>query len=142
MNTEHLLPARIPSDDSYSPGTARGTGRAVGGPLIATAASGRTTAGLIPAASIILAAAAVGICISITACSTTHTVPVPTPVPVPGPTQYVPIPAELLTCEDTGPPPVKGQPLGELYSWARQVRTEAIMCQARLAEARALAAPK
>ena len=71
-------------------------------------------------------------------CTTTRTVPVPTPVPVPGPTQYVPVPAELLTCEDTGPPPGKGQPLGDLFAWAQRTRAAAVECQGKLEQARAL----
>ena len=71
-------------------------------------------------------------------CTTTQTVPVPTPVPVPGLTQYVPVPAELLTCEDTGPPPGKGAPLGDLFAWAQRTRAAAVDCQARLEQARAL----
>jgi hypothetical protein len=83
-------------------------------------------------------AATAGICISLTGCATT---PVQTPVTVAGPPVYLPIPSGLLTCTDVGEPPSKGQTLAELYSWARLVRTEAIMCQARLAEARALSQP-
>ncbi len=81
-----------------------------------------------------------GTCFLIVAgCTTTH-VPVQTPVTVPGAPVYLPIPVGLITCEDVGEPPGKGRPLADLYSWARQIRTEAITCQARLAEARALAA--
>lgn len=74
----------------------------------------------------------------LSACTTTRTVPVPTPVPVPGPTQYVPIPAELLTCEDTGPPPAKGAPLGELFAWAQRARAAAMECQGKLQQARGI----
>ena len=73
-------------------------------------------------------------------CTTTQTVPVPTPVPVPGLTQYVPVPAELLTCEDTGPPPGKGQPLGDLFAWAQRTRAAAVECRARMGEIRGLGA--
>lgn len=71
-------------------------------------------------------------------CTTTEHVPIPTPVPVPGPTQYVPIPAELLTCEDTGPPPPKGAPLGDLFAWAQRTRAAAVECRGKLEQARAL----
>ena len=76
--------------------------------------------------------------LALTGCATT---PVQTPVTVQGPPVYLPIPVGLLTCADVGEPPGKGQPLAELYSWARLTRTEAIMCQARLSEARALSQP-
>ena len=138
MNTESRFPARTPSDESYSPGTARGTRRGIGRPLIAIATFGRTIAGLSLARVIIFGAAAVGICISLAGCTTTETVPVPTPVPVPGLTQYVPVPAELLTCEDTGPPPPKGAPLGDLFAWAQRTRSAAVECQGKLEQARAL----
>ena len=72
----------------------------------------------------------------LTGCATT---PVQTPVTVQGPPVYIPIPEGLLTCTDVGEPPGKGMALADLYAWARLTRTEAIMCQARLAEARALA---
>lgn len=68
-------------------------------------------------------------------------VAVPTPVPVPGPTVYLPIPAELLACDDTGPPPAVGQPLGELFAWAQRTRAASVECQARLAEIHRLAPP-
>ena len=71
-------------------------------------------------------------------CSTPRPTPVPVPVPVPGPTQYVPVPAELLTCEDTGPPPPKGAPLGDLFAWAQRTRAAAVECQGKLEQARAL----
>ena len=71
-------------------------------------------------------------------CTTTQTVPVPTPVPVPGPTQYVPVPAELLTCEDTGPPPGKGQPLGDLFAWAQRTWPALTECRAKMEQIRAL----
>lgn len=76
--------------------------------------------------------------LAIAGCTTTRTVPVPTPVPVPGPIQYVPVPAELLTCQDTGPPPAKGAPLGDLFAWAQRTRAEMTKCQANLAEIHAL----
>lgn len=74
-------------------------------------------------------------------CTTTRTVPVPMPVSIPGPTQYVPVPAELLTCDDTGPPPAKGAPLGDLFAWAQRTRAAAVECQGRLEQARGLGGP-
>lgn len=66
-------------------------------------------------------------------------VAVPTPVPVPGPTVYVPVPAELTECTDTGEPPAVGHPLGELFAWAQATRAATVECRARMAEIRALA---
>lgn len=64
-------------------------------------------------------------------------IPVPAPVPVET-VRYVPIPAGLLDCEDTGPYPPKGAPLAELFAWSQRTRAAAVECQARLAEARGL----
>ena len=78
------------------------------------------------------------LCITLAGCTTTRTVPVPTPVPVPGPTVYVPVPAELTQCEDTGPPPAKGQPLGDLFAWAQRTRAALDECRARMEQIRGL----
>lgn len=67
-------------------------------------------------------------------CSTTRTVEVPIPVNVPGPVQYVPVPAALLVCEDTGEPPGLGQPLGELFAWAQRTRAALSQCRANAEE--------
>ncbi|MFO1394727.1 MAG: hypothetical protein U1F09_13260 [Steroidobacteraceae bacterium] len=83
---------------------------------------------------LILAAALV-----LAGCGTTRTVPVPTPVSVPGPTQYVPVPAELLTCEDTGPPPGKGAPLGDLFAWAQRTWPALTECRAKMEQVRTIA---
>jgi hypothetical protein len=73
-------------------------------------------------------------CALLAACTTTKTVPVPTPVEVPGPTVYVPVPEQLLTCDDTGEPPALGQPLGDLFAWAQRTRGAILVCRANMAE--------
>lgn len=77
--------------------------------------------------------------ILLSACTTT--VPVQVPVEVPGPTRYIEIPTQLLTCEDTGPPPAKGAPLGDLFAWAQRTRAASVECQGRLGEVRSLTVP-
>jgi hypothetical protein len=72
--------------------------------------------------------------LALAACGTTKIVEVPKPVPVPGPTQYVPVPEQLLTCDDTGEPPALGQPLGELFAWAQRTRGSILVCRANMAE--------
>jgi len=76
--------------------------------------------------------------LALAGCTTTRTVEVPVPVNVPGPVQYVPIPAELLVCEDTGEPPGLGQPLGELFAWAQRTRAALGQCRANVAEVASL----
>lgn len=78
--------------------------------------------------------------ILLAACTTTKTVPVPHPVLVEGPPVYLPIPDELLSCDDTGEPPALGQPLGEVFAWVHRTRAAAVSCQAKLAEIGALGA--
>lgn len=77
-------------------------------------------------------------CALLAACAPTRTVQVQSPVIVPGPTQYVPVPAELLACEDTGPPPPKGAPLGDLFAWAQRTRAASVECRAKMEQIRAL----
>jgi hypothetical protein len=72
--------------------------------------------------------------LALAACTTTKTVEVPMPVPVPGPTRYVPVPEQLLTCDDTGEPPKVGQPLGDLFAWAQRTRGAILVCRANMAE--------
>jgi hypothetical protein len=76
----------------------------------------------------------VGLVVALAACTTTKTVEVPMPVTVPGPTQYVPVPEPLLTCDDTGEPPKVGQPLGELFAWAQRTRGAILVCRANMGE--------
>ena len=76
--------------------------------------------------------------ILLAACTTTKTVPVPQPVIVEGPTRYIPVPAELTTCADTGEPPDVGQPLGELFAWAQRTRAASVECLGRVGEIRRL----
>jgi hypothetical protein len=84
---------------------------------------------------------AVGLVVALAACTTTKTVEVPMPVPVPGPTQYVPVPEQLLTCDDTGEPPKVGQPLGDLFAWAQRTRAAVVGCQGKLEQIRSLGHP-
>ena len=84
------------------------------------------------------ALATAAFCLALSACTTTRTVEVPVPVNVPGPVQYVPIPPELLACEDTGDPPSVGQTLAELYGWARRTRAATVECEAKREEIRRL----
>lgn len=77
-------------------------------------------------------------CTLLAACAPTRTVQVQSPVIVPGPTQYVPVPAELTQCEDTGPPPSKGQPLGDLFAWSQRTRAASVECRAKMEQIRAL----
>ena len=83
------------------------------------------------------ALAAASICLSLAGCACEpEQIAVPTPVPVPGPVQYVPIPAALTQCDDTGEPPAVGQPLGELFAWAQRTRAASLACQGKLEELR------
>jgi hypothetical protein len=79
--------------------------------------------------------------LALAGCSTTRTVEVPIPVNVPGPVQYVPVPAALLECEDTGEPPKKGVPLGELFAWAQRTRAASVACIGKMGEIKGLATP-
>jgi hypothetical protein len=74
------------------------------------------------------------LCALLAACTTTKTVEVPMPVPVPGPTVYIPVPEQLLTCDDTGEPPKVGQPLGDLFAWAQRTRGAILVCRVNMAE--------
>lgn len=90
----------------------------------------------------LLTAVTLGGIVCISACTTT--VPVQVPVEVPGPTRYMPIPAELLTCDELaalGAPPEKGRPVGDLLSWARSADTAIGICLGKLEQARGIKPP-
>lgn len=55
----------------------------------------------------------------LTGCSTVHEVPVPKPVIVPGPTQYVPLPADVLAECGAAPALRDGMTGGELLEASR-----------------------
>jgi len=65
-------------------------------------------------------------------------VPIPKPVPVPGPTQYIPVPAELLKCQGDADAPATN---GELLESWRSRGDRLAECLRSIQAVRGLRAP-